>query len=365
MAEKMKRSAENRDALEYCIRCGFCKAICPSVDQLGWDSASARGRMTFIKAALDGDIELNERAAERIFQCTTCGDCKERCPAGVDTLGIIEDTRSDLVDLDLSPKKHRKLAKRIEEYHNPYGEESSDKNRFRKGADSPDVLYFMGCTAAYRSPDTVMATMDILDAAGVNYRILGEDEWCCGSVLRRSGYSELAEEVKEHNIGVFEESGVDTIITSCSGCFRTIKEEYTMEGIEVLDITQYVDRLLSEGKLDLEKSEDVITYHDPCHLGRHMGVYEGPRRVLEQVATLVEMEHCEEDSLCCGAGGGVKSAFADLSVNIGKKRMEEAKRTEADLVVTPCPFCRTNLSDSSDCLPVMDFAEYIASRLKE
>lgn len=364
MGSEMKKSAENRDALEYCIRCGFCKAICPSVDQLGWDSASARGRMTFIKAALERDIEVNERAADRIFQCTTCGDCKERCPAGVDTLGIIEDARSDLVELGLSPEKHRKLAQRIEEVHNPYGEENSDKNRFKRDSKSADVLYFMGCTAAFRSPDTVLATLNILDAAGVDYRVLGEDEWCCGSVLRRSGYDDLAWEVKDHNVATFKESGVDTIITSCSGCFRTIKEEYEMGEVEVLDITQYVDRLIAQGKLELEKSDDVVTYHDPCHLGRHMGIYEEPRRVLEKVATLVEMEHCEEDSLCCGAGGGVKSAFAGMSIGIGEKRMVEAAETEADLVVTPCPFCRTNLSDSSDCLPVMDFAEYIASRLK-
>lgn len=354
---------KHKDDLEYCIRCGFCKAICPSVAELGWDSASARGRMTFLRAALEGDIEIDSKGAERLFQCTTCGDCESRCPAGVKTLDIIEDARADMVEMGLSPEKHAKLAQRIREVHNPYGESQETKGRFARGAQRAEVLYFMGCTAPFRSPDTVLATMDILDAAGVSYLVLGEEEWCCGSVLRRSGYNELADELRAHNIEQFEKAGVKTIVTSCSGCFRTLKEEYGMEGIEVLDITQLVDRLMEEGRLKIEKSDDVVTYHDPCHLGRHMGVYEEPRRVLRRIANLVEMEHCREDSLCCGAGGGVKSAFPDMAESIASRRMEEARDSGAELVITPCPFCKTNLSDSSDCLPVMDFAEYVASKL--
>jgi len=358
-----ERTEKYRDPLEYCIRCGFCKAICPSVDILGWDSASARGRMTFIKALLEGDIEVDEKVVERLFDCTTCGDCMNRCPSGVRTLDIIEDARADIVNMGFGPAKHAILRERIDRVYNPYNADNEDKNRYKREGDA-DTLYFMGCTAAFRRPETVLATMDILDVAGIKYRVLGEDEWCCGSVMRRSGYPDTAEELRDHNVQEFEKAGIRTIVTSCSGCYRTLKQEYEMDGVEVLDITEMVDRLMEEGKLVIEKSEDVVTYHDPCHLGRHMKVFDPPRRVLERIANLVEMEHCRENSLCCGAGGGVKSRNNDLATNIAKGRVEEAKATHADMVVTPCPFCRTNLNDAADgCIPVVDFAEYIASKI--
>jgi len=352
-----------RDTLEYCIRCGFCKANCPSFREIGWDSATARGRMTFIKAVLDGDIKISEEAANRLFTCTTCGDCEQRCPPGVKTVEIIEAAREEFAKRGLNPEKHRKLLERMNTEHNPYGERNADRNKFRRMPESTDILYFIGCTAAFRSPDTVIATMDILDAAGIKYRVLGEDEWCCGSVLRRTGFIEEAEQLKEHNIKIFKENGIKTIITSCAGCYRTLKKEYHMDGIEVLHITEFVDRLLAEGKLEVKRSREKITYHDPCHLGKHMGVYDAPRRVLSKIATLVEMEHNKEDSLCCGAGGGVKAAFGEVAKKIGEKRVEEAKKTGAKLIVTPCPFCKTNLSEASCDLPVVDFAVYVASRI--
>lgn len=359
-----RRLSDHREQLEYCIRCGFCKAICPAVSELGWDSASARGRMTFIKAILDGEIEVNDKVAERLFQCTTCGDCRERCPAGVRTLDIIEDARAEVVDAGFGPQKHAVLRDRIDQVYNPYGADAGEKNRFKRDEEA-DTLYFMGCTAAFRRPETVLATMDILDAAGMKYRVLGEDEWCCGSVMRRSGYPDTAEDLRDHNVREFSGLGIKTIIASCSGCYRTLKEEYEMEGVEVLDITEFVDRMMREGRLELEKSDDVVTYHDPCHLGRHMKVFDPPRRVLSQIATLVEMEHCRNDSLCCGAGGGVKSIMNDLAVDIARKRIEEAKVTGAQMLITPCPFCRTNLSDAAQgCIPVVDFAEYVASKIR-
>jgi Fe-S oxidoreductase len=360
-----RRLEKYSEPLEYCIRCGFCKANCPSFKQIGWDSASARGRMTAIKAMMRGEIEPDEGLAKRLFTCTTCGDCELHCPPGVKTVETIEAARAELADRGLSSEKHKKILQRIREEHNPYGEKNAGKNRFRRDTEGADVLYFMGCTAPFRSPDTVIATMDILDAAGVKYKVIGEDEWCCGSVLRRTGFVDEADKLREHNVEQFKRSGVKTVVTSCAGCFRAMKKEYGVEDIEVLHITQYVDKLIDEGKLKLRKSRDRVTYHDPCHLGKHMGVYDAPRNVLRKVATLVEMEHCRENSMCCGAGGGVKSAYGETAIGVGATRMDEAKITGAKLVVTPCPFCKTNLSDSSKCLPVVDFAEYVASKLKK
>lgn len=360
-----KRLEKYGDAVEYCIRCGFCKANCPSFKEIGWDPASARGRMVEIKAMTSGEIQPDEGVAKRLYTCTTCGDCELRCPPGLKTVEIIEAARAELADRGLAPEKHKRIAERIRQEHNPYGEKNVGKNNYKRETEGADVLYFMGCTAPFRSPDTVVATMDILDAAGVKYGVLGEEEWCCGSVLRRTGFVDEAEELRRHNTEAFVKAGVKTIVTSCAGCFRAMRKEYGMEGIEVLHITEYVDRLVKEGRLHLKKSREKITYHDPCHLGKHMKVYDAPREVLKKVATLVEMAHCRENSMCCGAGGGVKSAFGETATGIGETRMEEAKATGAKLVVTPCPFCKTNLADSSKCMPVVDFAEYVARKIKK
>jgi len=363
MADKMKNVSKRRDNLEHCIRCGFCGAVCPVVDQLGWDSSSARGRMVFLKAALDGTIELNEKLAKRVFQCTTCGFCQYKCPAGVNPLDVIIDARRDLVKLNLAPDAHGMMVGAVKKFRNPYGKNHADKDKYKRNSSS-NILYFMGCTAPFLRPNIVNDTLDILDAAGVDFQVLGNDAWCCGGFMPKTGYDDDFEEVKKINIKAFRDAGIDTIITSCADCFNTLKNEYEMEDIEVVDITQYIDKLISEGKLKIDKNDDVVTYHDPCNLGRHGRVFDEPRRVLDKIANLVEMEHCRESAYCCGGEPGVLYSDSDLAEAIGKKRMEEADKTKAKLLVTSCPSCTIQLTKYSDSVPVMNFAEYIASRIR-
>lgn len=213
------------------------------------------------------------------------------------------------------------------------------------------MLYFRGCTAREKQTSIQNATEKLLRLAGVDYHIL-DDEKCCGSVLLRTGFLRQAREQIEKNTEILKG---ETVITSCAGCYKTLKEDY--EGLDVIHISQLLNQLIGQGKLDLTKTDLNVTYHDSCHLGRHCGVFDEPRRVIESVANLVEMESIRENSLCCGAGGGVKSAYPELADEMAKSRLKQAMKTGCRTLVTPCPFCKLNLEN--DELEVLDLTEFL------
>ncbi len=213
------------------------------------------------------------------------------------------------------------------------------------------MLYFRGCTAREKQTSIQDATEKLLNLAGVDYHIL-DDEKCCGSVLLRTGFLKEAREQIEKNTEILKG---ETIITSCAGCYKTLKDDY--EGLDVIHISQLLDQLIKEGKLNLSKKDLDVTYHDSCHLGRHCDVFDEPRDVIKSVANLVEMESIRENSLCCGAGGGVKSAYPEIASQMAKARIEQAKDTGCETLVTPCPFCKLNLDN--DDLEVLDLTEFL------
>ena len=213
------------------------------------------------------------------------------------------------------------------------------------------MLYFRGCTAREKETSIQKATEKLLDIAGVDYHIL-EDEKCCGSVLLRTGFFNEAQRQIKKNTEVLKG---EKIITSCAGCYKTLKEDY--EGLDVIHISQLLDELIRDGKLNLEKGELDVTYHDSCHLARHMEVFDEPRNVIESLANLVEMENNRENSLCCGAGGGVKSAYPEIATQMAKTRIGQAMDTGCKTLVTACPFCKLNLSN--DELEVLDLTEFL------
>jgi Fe-S oxidoreductase len=213
------------------------------------------------------------------------------------------------------------------------------------------MLYFRGCTAREKETSIQKATEKLLDIAGVNYHIL-EDEKCCGSVLLRTGFFNEAQRQIEKNTEVLKG---EKIITSCAGCYKTLKEDY--EGLDVIHISQLLDELIRDGKLNLEKGELDVTYHDSCHLARHMEVFDEPRNVIGALANLVEMENNRENSLCCGAGGGVKSAYPEIATQMARTRIGQAMDTGCKTLVTACPFCKLNLSN--DELEVLDLTEFL------
>ena len=213
------------------------------------------------------------------------------------------------------------------------------------------MLYFRGCTAREKLTSIQEATEKLLKLADVDYHVL-EDEKCCGSVLLRTGFLKEAQEQIEKNTEILKG---ETIITSCAGCYKTLKDDY--EGLDVIHISQLLNQLINEGRLDVSKTDLDVTYHDSCHLGRHCDEFDEPREVIRSVANLIEMENVRENSLCCGAGGGVKSAYPQIASQMGKSRIEQAKETGCETLVTPCPFCKLNLEN--DDLEVLDLTEFL------
>ena len=213
------------------------------------------------------------------------------------------------------------------------------------------MLYFRGCTAREKQTGISQATERLLKEAGVDYRTL-DDEKCCGSVLLRTGFLKEAEEQIRRNTEVLKG---EKIITSCAGCYKTLKDDY--EGLDVIHISQLLDKLIKEGKLKILKKDFDVTYHDSCHLGRHGGVFDEPREVIKSVANLIEMENNRESSLCCGAGGGVKSAYPEIANQMAELRINQAKQTGCSTLVTPCPFCKLNLENED--MEVLDLTEFL------
>ena len=213
------------------------------------------------------------------------------------------------------------------------------------------MLYFRGCTAREKQTDIAEATERLLEIAGVDFHTL-DDEKCCGSVLLRTGFIDEAQNQIKKNTEILKGQ---KIITSCAGCYKTLKEDY--EGLDVIHISQLLDELIREGKLNFSKRDLNVTYHDSCHLGRHCNVFDEPRNVIQSVADITEMENIRENSLCCGAGGGVKSAYPEIANQMASLRIAQVKQTGCKTLVTPCPFCKLNLEN--DDIEVVDLTEFL------
>jgi Fe-S oxidoreductase len=243
--------------------------------------------------------------------------------------------------------------------------------------DNPDfdVLWWVGCAPAYdmRAQSTAKAFAKILNEAGVNFAVLGEREMCCGDSARRAGNEYLFFELATQNVETLNEVKAKKIITTCPHGLNTLGAEYGAFGgdYEVIHHSQMIEELLKEGKIRPKKElDETVTFHDPCYLGRHNGVYDAPRDVLTFAVTeTVEMEHNRNLSFCCGAGGAQmwkEEEHGDEAVNM--KRYEEAVETGASCIAVGCPFCLTMLTDASkeageDGLEVKDIAELVAETL--
>ena len=229
------------------------------------------------------------------------------------------------------------------------------------------MIYFRGCLSREKLKKIPYTTEKLLKIAGIPYQIL-DNEGCCGSILLRTGFYDDALQIMAETV---KELKGEKVLVSCAGCYRTFKQDYPEilgENIDVIHTSHLFLELIKEGKIRPSATQEEVTYHDPCHLGRHMGEYEIPRQVIGPYAELVEMERNREQARCCGAGGGVRSAFPELSKDIGRMRLDDAKDTGAGTLVTSCPFCISNLElaqeSSSGKITIMDLSQFLLRRMK-
>lgn len=372
---KLKNPPPNLDLYYACLQCGYCRGVCPVYKQMGWESASPRGKVFWLKQLsnksimdkiLRRKIDRNDKWIKSMFACTSCGSCNEFCHVNIKLSDLWEEIKEWLVKDGMAPlPPHKVLYKRISDpaKRNPFQDDADparDTIEKRgswlpdgiKISKKPDVLFFAGCTSSYRLQKLAQSSVKILSNAKVKFSILGSDEWCCGSPLLRTGQSDIIKEsYARHNVRAIQASGADTVVTACAGCFNTLKNNYPdiigRLPFKVYHISEYLEVLLYKGLVKFNKPiNKTITYHDPCHLGRHGGVYEAPRAILSNIpeVNLIEMDRIKIKSRCCGAGGGFKIAFNDIAEDIATERVKEAVGTGAELIVTPCPFCVVNLN---------------------
>ncbi|MHA1791137.1 MAG: (Fe-S)-binding protein [Promethearchaeota archaeon] len=373
-----------KDWVYICARCNSCKFIyrdyedcCPAGSYFWFEPYWASGKNLIARALLDGELEMSASMAEKIFSCVLCGNCEQQCEqdVGDHLMEIFEALRQEAIQKGFGPMPaHVKFRENIERVDNPYGEPREE--RFKEDfiekhiKDKAEVVYFMGCTSAYREKDLVKHTVSILEKMGVDFGIM-KDEKCCGSPLITTGQLEPARSLAESNVEQIKEMGAKIVITSCAGCYRTLANQYSSKfGIKtpfkVMHSSEFIEKNIKKLKFKKNITKNVtVTYHDPCHLGRHGGVYEAPRNVIKKVPgiSLVEMPRNRENAWCCGAGAGVKSAFKDFALETSVKRIEEAEGTGTTTLVTCCPFCERNLGDAVESkkspVKVVDLCEIV------
>lgn len=389
--------------LVNCERCSMCKwqhpwrvksrdraMVCPSLRKYNFDAYSAQGRFDLARALLEEEFELTDRALEVIYACTLCGACDVTCKftRDMEPLEVLHELRKYCVEKGKGPlPAHMPAVDSIRKNRNPWLQPAGRRGHWaRKMAvkdlnkEKGEVLYFAGCTYAYNAnlQDVARATLRIMQQGGIDVGILGKNENCCASPVVKVGMYDLFKEHAARNIEMFNDLGIKTVVTSCAGCYGVFRSQYPAIGkmnFEVKHSVEYFDELIQGGKLKLTKEVPMkVTWHDPCHSGRGgeaqdlwegkrvkwglsepprqrnygaNGIYDAPRNVLKAIPgiELVEMERIREFSWCCGAGGGVKSALPEFAVETARERVQEAKETGAEALVTSCPWCEANLQD--------------------
>lgn len=364
--------ASGGDAFKRCFQCGLCDTVCP------WNRVRTFSMRKIVRQATFGMTDIE---SEDLWLCTTCGRCPKRCPRDVRQIESGVSLRRIANEYGVFPasvKPIRTVNASLVGEGNPFGEERQNRANWAEGLsvkafdEEMEILYFPGCYLSYdpRLKKVARATANILKAAGVDFGILGTKENCCGESIRKTGDEELFKRLARENIKTFIDNGVKKILVSSPHCYHTFKNEYPEFRVdfEVVHISQYLFELINQGRLEL--SQDFgkkVTYHDPCYLGRHNGIYEEPRGVLQQVPGLElnELPESREDSLCCGGGGGRIWMETQKGERFCDLRVEQAMAVGAQVLVTSCPYCISNFEDSKITLDVeedieiMDITEII------
>jgi Fe-S oxidoreductase len=349
------------EAFKYCYQCGLCDTVCP------WNRVRDFSIRGIIRQATFG---LPEIEGEDIWRCTTCGNCPQRCPRGVKQIEVGVSIRRIASEYGVVPDPIHTVGASLGAEGNPLGERREKRADWAAGlnvktfVEGTDILYFPCCYTSYdpRLKKTAVATVNILNRAGIDFGILGSRDSCCGESIRKAGDEKLFKRLARENIKTFVESGVQKILVSSPHCYHTFKNEYPQFKVnfEVVHISQYLSELLRDGKIEVTgQYRKKVAYHDPCYLGRHNGLYDGPREVLKKAtgSDVIEMADSRDSSLCCGGGGGGIWMDRKKGERFSDLRIQQADDAGAEVLATACPYCIVNFEDSRLTLPGGDAVE--------
>ncbi|MBD3255872.1 MAG: hypothetical protein GF383_12320 [Candidatus Lokiarchaeota archaeon] len=370
---------------------------CPAGIEYGWEAFWNAGKIWIARSILTGDLEFTEEVRDVIMPCITCGMCSAQCENKVPTVDIIESLRAACVEAGVPMiEKHQLVDRLVKELNNPYGGKAAERFKWAKDAGlekfinnkGAKIAYYVGCTASYRQIEVATATARLFADLGMDFTLI-EDEVCCGSPFFRVGAVDTAQELMRKNLEAFKD--VEIVYFSCAGCYRTLTIDYPKwlsEDEELPFKTKHAFELIAElikkNKIKFKPNKELkgkkVTYHDPCHTGRHFAIdfeqrsieesenlmydmrkigagidawFEKPRTILNKLAEDVgiefnEMYRIKLNSMCCGAGGGVRAGYPDFSLRTASLRCDEANAVDADFLLTECPFCWRNLYDANE-----------------
>ena len=341
------------NAFRNCYQCGLCDTVCP------WNRVRNFSMRKLVREATFGLTEIEN---DEIWRCTTCGKCPQVCPRDVKQIDSGMALRRLATEYDVFAGAAATIpgvAASLRAEGNPFSEARAKRADWAKDlgvkrfAEGMEFLYSPGCYLSYdpRGRKIARATVQILQAAGVDFGILGTEESCCGESIRKTGDEALFKSLARQNIGAFIGHGVQKILVSSPHCYHTFKNEYPefRVNFEVMHISEFVFQLIEQGRLKLTKPvAKTVTYHDPCYLGRHNRVFDQPRDALKSVPelNLVEMAESRMNSFCCGGGGGRVWMETPKGERFSDLRLGQAVDLGAEVLATSCPYCITNFEDS-------------------
>ncbi len=370
------------ERLVACYQCGTCSGSCPTAPAMEYNP---RRILHMLRLGL-GSRVLQSQA---IWLCTACYSCTARCPREIKISEAMITLRRLAVEqgLDLPPNMLT-LRDTVTAHHNISGddnntrfiwsenlEEESLSFRQRRHA---EVVFYIGCVASFYPMvyGIPQAMVQLMDRAGVDFAALGGDEWCCGYPLFAAGMEDLVTDLMEHNIARVQDMGARTLVTTCPSCYYTWSHLYPQlgafaPGFEILHASQFLARLLEERLLKLAGFEQVVTYHDPCDLGRKSGIFDAPRQVIGHLSGVEfrEMDASRQDSLCCGGGGDVQMVDEQVTAAVADRRLDQAQRTGARVLLSGCQQCKRTLMAAARRnrvrMQVMDLAELLVRVMED
>lgn len=378
-----------------CTDCRLCVDVCPAVAAAGDGRLSGVYRLDrlrkmirsragiwarlFSKGKLSDDYL--EEFSNTVFRCTLCGGCQEVCPVGINLRDLWCSIRTDLVGEGEYPEKINMIRDNLQENRNVFGEENDERAEWVEDLrdppddlyirDSAEVVYFVGCTSAFfpLAQKIPMALAEVFDSSGVDFTLLGEDEWCCGFPLIGAGLKDMSREMIDHNMEAIRERGAKKVVFACPSCYNTWREFYPQE-FAIYHASEFLVELRKKGALNLKHEPIKVTYHDPCDLGRGARVFDAPREIINSISgvELVEMENNKENCRCCGGGGNLEMIDPELSAKITSGKIDEIMKTGAGAVVTSCQQCvrtmTTFVRRNNIDLEVLDVTQLIRRSIK-